>query len=143
MFKKSLIGLLSLVMFGQAAFGCDQPVTYVLVGKPAPCTGYLFSPEKEKALRLEDEEYQFDLQLIQLKDQQIGLYKQEVTDLQDANAKEQQKSELWRKAAEDSTTKYVAIQERQGTRDLIFTILGVVLTVAAGYALGAAGSAHK
>lgn len=141
MFKKSLIALLSLVTFNQAAYaGCTQPVSYVLVGAPSPCTGYLFSPDKEKALRLEDEEYKFNLQLIQLKDQQIGLYKQEVTDLQDANTKEEQKSELWRKAAEDSTAKYVAVQERQGARDLLFTILGVALTVAAGYAIGAA---HK
>lgn len=141
MFKKTLTILLSFAIFTQTAYSnCSQPVSYVLIGKPAPCTGYLFSPEKEQQLRIEDEEYKYNLQLLQVKDEQITLYKQEVSDLRDTTNKEQQKAELWRKSAEDTSAKYVASQERQGTRDLIFTVLGVLLTVAAGYAVGAA---HK
>ena len=93
-------------------------------------------------MRLEHEEYKYNLQLIELKDKQLDLYKNQVADLRDVADKERQKAELWRKNAEDATTKLVGAQERQGARDLIFTSLGVLLTVAAGWAIGQAAN-HK
>lgn len=123
-----------------ALAACKQPVTYVLVSESAPCTGYLFSPEKEAELRSEHEKYNLNLEILSIKDQQINLYKQQTSDLQAAVQLEQQKAELWRKNAEDSTNKLMQSNERQGWRDMLFLTLGVVITAAAGWAVG---QAHK
>lgn len=47
---KALI-LVFIMLFNQIAFACDKPVTYLKEGTLAVCTGYLFSPEKEKEVR--------------------------------------------------------------------------------------------
>ena len=141
-YYRTLIALVLILGLSKTAVAgsCSQPVTYVLVNTPAPCTGYLFSPDKEAELRLEHEKYTLDLQIISLKDQELGLYKQQVTDLQEAVKLEQQKAELWRKNAEESMLKLNTVIERQGWRDYLFLGLGIGLTALAGWAVG---QAHK
>jgi hypothetical protein len=44
--------ILSILLFSQISFAvCNKPVTYLTEGKPAPCNGYLFTPEQEKQVR--------------------------------------------------------------------------------------------
>jgi len=68
----------------------------------------------------------------------MELYKKELQTTEQIVEKEQKKAELWREAAETSTKKYIESEENRGKRDWLFLISGVVLTVAAGYAVGAA-----
>jgi CHAT domain-containing protein len=129
---------LSLSLFANSALACEKPVTPLTQGQQAPCTGFLFSPEKEKQLRLLNEDYQLLLEQSQLYLKQKELYKQELEETDKIVEKEKQKAELWRKVAEDTTLKYTQVQEARGTRDWLFLIGGVVLTIGAGYALGQA-----
>lgn len=43
--------ILSLILASSISFAECKPVTYLTEGKPAPCNGYLFTPEKEKEVR--------------------------------------------------------------------------------------------
>lgn len=141
--RKFLPILLVGTMLSEAAFagGCSQPVFHLLPNQGAPCEGYLFSPEKEKELRLMNEDYTFLKQELDLREKQVDKLQKSVTLLEEVNDKEQQKAELWRAKAEDSTKKYMESEDGRGRRDLLFLIGGVVLTCAAGWAIGQA--AHK
>jgi hypothetical protein len=142
MSSKSLITGLCLVLFSNAALGasCAQPVYHLNPGQPAACEGYLFSPEKEKQLRLLQETSDFIQQEADLKDKEITLYKQKTVDLAAAEKEEAQKAEIWRKSAEDSTQKLVEADKDRSFRDWAFLAAGILLTVGAGYAVG---QAHK
>lgn len=140
--NKSLIVGLSLVLFSNAALGasCAQPVFHLNPNQAAPCEGYLFSPEKEKQLRLLQETSDFIQQEADLKDKEITLYKQKNVDLEAAEKEEAQKAEIWRKSSEDSTQKLIEADKDRSFRDWAFLATGVVLTVAAAWAVG---QAHK
>lgn len=135
---KMLPTLLAVTMMSQGAFAgtCAQPVFHLLPNQAAPCEGYLFSPEKEKELRLMNEDYTFVKQELDLREKQVDKLQQSVTLLEQVNEKEQEKSELWRAKAEDSTKKYMESEDGRGRRDLIFLLGGVVLTCAAAWAVG-------
>lgn len=47
--------LFSLILTSHAA--CDKPVSYLTEGQSAPCTGYLFTPEKELEVRYKINSY--------------------------------------------------------------------------------------
>lgn len=115
---------------------CEKPVTPLQKGEQAPCEGFLFSPEKELQLRKQNEEYKLLMEQTKLHIQQIELYKLQLETTATLIEKEQQKAELWRKAAEESTLKLVSSNEHKQSRDLLFILAGVGLTVAAGYAVG-------
>ncbi len=129
---------LSASLFTQSAFACDKPVTPLEKGQQAPCTGFLFSPDKEKQLRLQNQEYKILLEESNLYLQQRDFLKKELEESDKIVTKEREKAELWRKVAEDTTLKYTQVQDNRGTRDWLFLIGGVVLTVGAGYAIGQA-----
>lgn len=133
--------ILAVTLTSEAALAGCPPVLHLFPQEPAPCEGYLFSPEKEHELRLLNEDHKFVLQELDLRQKQVDKLQQSVNLLEDVAKKEQEKSELWRAKAEDSTKKYMEVDESRGRRDLIFLIGGVVLTVAAGWAIGQA--AHK
>lgn len=141
--SKLLPILLAVTMLSQGAFAgtCAQPVFHLLPNEAAPCEGYLFSPEKEHELRLMNEDYKFIQQELDLRQKQVDKLQQSVTLLEDVTKKEQDKAELWRAKAEDSTKKYMESEDGRGRRDLIFLIGGVVLTCAAAWAVGQV--AHK
>lgn len=130
-----------------AGTSCQQPVYALSAGTPSPCTGFLFSPDEEAKLRLEDQDYKLLKDEADLKDKQLQLYKDEIDDLQQAITKEKDETKMWRDTADTAEQKYVLQQERAGYRDILFTTLGVLLTVGAGYAIGkashAAGAMHK
>ncbi len=139
MLKKSVI-YLALAAYSTNSFAdCVRPVSPITQGEQAPCTGFLFSPQKERELRLLNEEYQMLLEQSKLYIQQRDLYVKELKETDSIVEKERQKAELWRKVAEDTTLKYTEVQDNRGKRDWLFLATGVVLTVAAGWAVGQAG----
>lgn len=136
---KVISGILTLTMTGQAfAASCTQPVYALSTGQASPCDGYLFSVAKEAELRLMDQDYTLLKDEDAIKDKQLTLYKQEVTDLDTAVDKQKQEIQLWQKASEDATQKYVTLEERAAWRDYLMLGLGVGLTIGAAYAVGAA-----
>jgi len=104
---------------------CQQPVKYLEQGSQAPCSGYLFSPEKEAELRLMSENEV-------LKDKKMKLLEDQIILSESIIVKERERSELWRNAAEESTKKLV-------NTNYYMVLLGVGLTVLAGWSIGQAG----
>lgn len=134
-----LIAMITAASFLWSSFAlasCPKPVTLLQPKEPAPCRGYLFSPEKELELRLLNEDYKFLNEKLRLRDKQVDLLSREVDNLQAVADMEKQKAELWRKAAEDSTLRLVEKEEKQQTRDWLHILGGIGLTVLAGWALG-------
>lgn len=137
---KKLLSLLlatSLALPAQAT-ECSKPVTLLNEGTPAPCKGFLFSPEKESQIRLMDIDYNLMKQELELKDVKIKLLTKDIKDTEFIIKREQDQSELWRKRAEESTLLLTKKEDSQGRRDWVMLLLGVVITVGAGYAVGQA-----
>lgn len=121
------------------AYGqCPKPVSVLNKGDEAPCKGFLFSPEKESEIRETNMKYRLLMEETKLHIQRSELWKNQA-ELSDKIAeKEAQKAELWRGKAYEMTEKYMEAEDNRGKRDLFFLIGGVILTVAAGYAVGQA-----
>ena len=135
--KKMLPILLVVTTFQGAAFaGCPKPVYHLLKGQKAECEGYLFSLDKELELRIMNEDYKFLKQELELKNKQIDNLNKEVILSEEVINKEQQKAELWRNAAETSTKKYIESVDSNSKKEWLYLIGGVLITVAAGYAVG-------
>ena len=115
---------------------CPKPVTLLEQGAQAPCTGFLFSREKEKEVRLIVEDYKLLQEELEIKNKKIELTLKDLRLSDDIIQKEREKTELWRLTAEKSTLELVKLNESQGKRDIWMIILGIGLTVGAGYALG-------
>lgn len=137
--KKLLALIIALTMpINSFAAECSVPVKFLEEGSPAPCRGYLFSQEKELQVRIMAKDYSL------IKDELDSLNKM-VEKLQKRDQEsekilnlEMQKTELWKVRAEDITVKYVSVEENRGKRDLMFILMGVGLTVLAGWAVGQA-----
>lgn len=141
MFRKvvSLI-ICTLIINVQISLGCDNPVTHLKKGEPAPCTGYLFSPEKEQEVRITVQEYAIQKEELELKTKKINLLLDSNKYLEEISKKEAEKAELWRSRAIESTEKLVSVESNRGKRDWMFLIGGVILTIGSGYALGQAAN---
>jgi len=138
MFKK-VTTCLVLVMFSTSGLAnCLRPVTPLKKGEHSPCTGFLFSPQKELELRIKNEEYKLLQEEVRVFLLKKDFYIKEIEESEVIINKEREKAELWRKLAEDTTLKYTKLQDNRGYRDWLFLIGGVVLTVGSGYALGQA-----
>ena len=135
-----ITSILLAIVFSSKALADCSPVTPIEAGEVAPCPGFIFSPAKELELRQKNEDYKLLLEQVKIYQQQKDLFKQQLDISDKIVAKEEQKAEIWRTQAEASTQKLIETQERQGTRDWVFLVSGIVLTVAAGYAVG---QAHK
>jgi hypothetical protein len=123
MIKNLLISLLVNAIICESVFaGCSQPVFHLQPNQPAPCEGYLFSVEKEKELRLLSEDYKILKDKFDAQQYLTEIYKTQTS--------------LWKEISDNQ--KYLDAQERSSNRDLWFLLGGVVLTVAAGFAVGAA-----
>lgn len=142
---RRLIAALLILVYSNSVFAteCPKPVVALAEGAAAPCKGFLVSPEKEKELRLLNEDYQLLIEKGQLTDKQVELYKANDALMQDIYKKEQEKTKLWQDQAEKYTQKYIAEQDSRSNRDWLFFIGGIVLTIGAGYALGQAAKASK
>lgn len=55
---------------------CNKPVTYLIETTPAPCTGYLFTPEKEQENRLKLEESKLYKELSEVTIEENGILNQ-------------------------------------------------------------------
>lgn len=135
----AVVTALSFTWSGLAYAQCPKPVTLLQPKEPAPCRGYLFSPEKEMELRLLNEDHKFLTQKLKLREQQLELLLQESKNLDSIAAMERQKAEMWRNAAEQSTLRLLEKEEKQASRDWFHVLGGVALTVLAGWAIGQAG----
>lgn len=128
--------LSSVVTCNAFATECPKPVQYVLENEKVNCTGYLFSPTKEAEIRLKNEDYKTLLEQTKLYLEQIDNLKQQVATVEKIAEKEKQKAELWRTSAEQTTEKYISLQERTDVRDYVFLLSGIGLTVLAAWSLG-------
>lgn len=142
---KIVSGILSLVMFSTPtlSLACEKNVYRLVKDQAAPCDGYLFSPQKELELRLLDTEHKFTLKELELYKNSTELYRTREGISDTILKKEQEKSELWRNAAEKSTLQLVALEEKRVSRDWVFFAGGILATVAAGYALGQVAKESK
>ncbi len=136
--KKLLCLILAILVPLQGYASCPNPVTSLEQGAQAPCRGFLFSPEKEKEVRLLKEDFKLLEQEVEIKNKKINIMLKDLTLSDSIIEKEREKGELWRITAEKSTLELVKVNENQGNRDLLMILLGVVVTVGAGYAVGQA-----
>ena len=134
--KKLLCLVLALSMTCQASAECLKSVTLLEQGAQAPCSGFLFSKEKEKEVRLMVEDYKLVQEELVYKNKKIDLTLKDLRLSDDIIQKEREKSDLWRLSAEKSTLALVKSSEGQGNRDMMMVLLGVLVTVGAGYAVG-------
>lgn len=72
---KSILSLiLAITLLSQSASAlCSKPVTYLTEGKPAVCTGYLFSPEQELTVRTIVMDYERLSKVAATQDELIGV----------------------------------------------------------------------
>lgn len=135
--KKLLCQLLSSCILATSAKAeCLKPVTFLEQGATVPCSGFLFSKEKEKEVRLMSEDYKLLQEELEIKNKKLELTLKDLKLSDDIVAKEREKTELWRLTAEKSTLELVKATENRTNRDLLMLLLGVVVTVGAGYAVG-------
>jgi hypothetical protein len=115
---------------------CVKPVMALEQGAPAPCKGFLFSPQKELEVRLMTREVELlkseaeALNLIVDKYSKKDVEYNKIIDLHIS------RTELWKTKAEDITLKYVTIEEKRTKRDFGFILVGIGLTVLSAWALG-------
>jgi hypothetical protein len=115
---------------------CKKSVTYLKVGEVAPCTGYLFSPEKELQVRTQVEENKLLKEEVKLQSSKVELLKDINSHLDEVSKKQQQKADLWENRAEKATQELIKQQQNRQQRDLLFLTAGVLLTVGSAYVLG-------
>jgi hypothetical protein len=137
MFAK-YVALVIITCFATSSLACPKPVTFLRNGEGSPCDGYLFSPDKERELRLMNEDYKLVKEELVIKDRVITNYKTLAENAEFIASKEAEKAELWRNRTIDITNKFATEEEGRGRRDWLFLVSGVLLTVAAGWAVGAA-----
>lgn len=133
--QKIIVLLLSLGITTEAFANC-KPVTPLEKDEVAPCSGFLFTPEKELELRIKNENYKLLMEQTNLYIEKIELYKRELETTDKIVNKEREKADLWRTAAEKATEKYVTLEESRTVRDWVFLVSGIGLTVLAGWSLG-------
>ena len=115
---------------------CQRPVTYLAIGEPAPCNGFLFSTEKELELRLMKETFEYLEQRNQLLDTQVSLLNKKINSYEDLLAVENKKTEIW-KAEYEKTYKELKKQETSSKfKEYVLVLTGVLITVGSGWALG-------
>lgn len=140
MLNKLLISLLISSTLAQALNGaCPANVTLLQEGEKASCKGFLFSPETAERATKADMQYKLLLEEHELILRQLDLYRQINKDYTDILLKEKNKTDIWQGKAEDYAKKYSDIQDNRQTKDWLFFGLGVLVTIGAGYAVGAAG----
>jgi hypothetical protein len=136
MLKKLIIFKVVFLLTLNLQANCLKPVTYLDKGKETPCEGFLFSREKEREVRLIAQNYELLKQEVENKDKKINLILKDLALTESIIIKEREKSELWRARAEQSTLALVKESDSRATRDWWMILLGVGLTVGAGWALG-------
>jgi hypothetical protein len=129
---------LSFILPLNANASCSKPVVAISKGEPAVCTGFLFSPKQEEKMYLLNENSKILQEEVNIQKDYINSYSKDMTNFQSIIKDEKDKTELWRKAAETSTQKLIENENHTWYRDVLMVGLGVLITVGAGYAIGAA-----
>lgn len=75
--------ILSLLLTLNPLYACDKPVQYLSQGQNTPCTGYLFSPEKELEVRQMKETYNLHLEVKQLQKERIDILETRIDNYQE------------------------------------------------------------
>ncbi len=142
--KKLLIIALCFAMtINSFATECLTPVKLLEENNPAPCRGYLFSPERELETRIKIKNNSFLEEELQTTNSIIRKLKIKESESDVILKLEQEKTELWKIRAETITLKYTSVEENRERRDFAFILMGIGLTVLAGYAIGAAAHGSK
>lgn len=72
--KKAISLILSLFLYLEYSFAaCDKPVNYLQEGTTTPCSGYLFTPEKELEVRIKIANYDKMELLVKKQDEMINI----------------------------------------------------------------------
>lgn len=140
--KVLLVAILSFMIIFPShlwATACQQPVQYTLEGQAAQCTGYLFSPDQESKMEIINQQYQLLQEQLQVMQGMIDLYKQNNDKLTDIAKAEEDKANLWRISAENSTTKLIKKENSSQYRDAAFFIAGILTSIAVAYTIRHAG----
>lgn len=128
---KLLTLILSLSLTSKAFSDCS-PVTPIQSGQIAPCTGFIFTPEKELELRIKNENYKSLLEQSKIHIQQKELNKKLLEDSEQIAYKEREKSEVWKKQAELLAEKNTKSEDIRNIRDWVFFGLGIGVSILTG-----------
>lgn len=120
MFNLRLLLLVAVYSLGSQA-SCPKPVTYLTEGSQTPCTGFLFTPEKEAEVRAANLDLGLQRDINAIQEKQLGLLKEDNKLLLD-------QSHLWRTRAEDSTKKLMESRNTDTWRMFLYFSLGVAAT---------------
>ena len=124
---KRLISIILLLAAPFSYANCKLPVTYVKEGQPAECSGYLFTIEKEAEVRLIKDQLDNLQAEMDIRNKQIEIYTKDFKIFGDIQTKQTQEVELFRNAAQDATSKYIASQNDRFIRDLLCFGAGIAL----------------
>ena len=114
---------------------CPKPVQYVEKGNTVNCTGFLFSPEKELELRIKNEEYKLLMEQTNLYIQQLEFYKKEVETREKIIKIQEDKVELWKNSADNYSTKYLELKDKQQREEYYLFASGIGVTLMTALAL--------
>jgi hypothetical protein len=119
--------LVLILLTSTASFACD-PVKYVEKGQPAPCTGYVFTPDKEKEVRLKVVELDFYKDLVTLKERQLVAIKEE-------NDIITKRYDLWKKESDSLSRDLSKERSNNFWRTSLYFVLGAAVTTGITYAV--------
>lgn len=84
---KIIISFIFLISQTGFAKDCESDVQYITKGDPAYCTGYLFSPEKEYEVRINNETAKHLKKYTEKQNELIDIMNQRIGNLQEYNNK--------------------------------------------------------
>jgi hypothetical protein len=127
--NKFIVLLIILCLSGTSYSTCNQPVVSIEKGQAAPCSGYLFTPEKEQEVRLMKIEFIFTKKENEILNKKIKLFDKDIEAANLVIKKEREHGEVWRTTAITTTKNLVAIEESRGTRDVLLFGTGILTAV--------------
>lgn len=120
--------LYTIILLNYTFANCDKPVTKLDKGQEAPCSGYIFSPDKELEVRTEVEENKLLKKEVELKDKKIERLEKLTFESDKIIELEQNKTELWKTKAEDTTKKLIEANNSNITKDVVLVLTGIGIT---------------
>lgn len=135
---KILVVLTALFVCSTAfSYNCNK-VFPLQPGEVIQCNGLFFPMSKAKEATDAIMNYKILLEQSKLHLLKEQLLKEQIIYSDKIALKEAEKATLWRTVATDITGKYIRVESDRGKRDWLFLTSGIVLTVLAGFAVGAA-----
>lgn len=139
---KKLLTVFIALSFSVNSFAteCSAPVKLIEENSPAPCRGYLFSPDKELEVRVKVLDYSLLKRNLEDLNKIVDKLNKKEIEYNELLELERKKSDLWKTRAEDITLKYVTLEDNKYRRDYMFILMGIGLTVLAGWTVGQVSS---